>query len=362
MPRNVSDVLMNDANVAAVTALHQDPLFDRFSLIVNGPALFNALVTAIEIDLFAALEDERPPSLERLSARTGVAHARLRVLMLALCASGLVERDADGYHNTDFARRAFAGSGAADWRDILVGWQRIYYPAFAELTAAMRDGTNTALDRYPGQEPTLYQRLEHSPATEAVLHRAMSAFTVQSLPGLLEHARLDEARHLLDLGGGDGTTSLAITERFPHLRVTLFDVPSVAARAAERIGPHPRIDVQAGDLFTDAFPGGADTALFSHVLEVFAGERILSLARKAFDALPPGGRLLVYGFNPTDDETQGLYSSRLAIYLTALATGEGMTYPAADYERWLCEAGFTEVDTVRDLPYEHGLTVGRKPS
>jgi transposase InsO family protein len=50
------------------------------------------------------------------------------------------------------------------------------------------------------------------------------------------------------------------------------------------------------------------------------------------------------------------------VYLTALATGRGMTYPARDYEQWLSEVGFEDVHTIENLPYEHGLTIGRRPT
>jgi hypothetical protein len=100
--------------------------------------------------------------------------------------------------------------------------------------------------------------------------------------------------------------------------------------------------------------------LFSHVLEVFSVDRVGRLLAKAVDALPAGGKVLVYGFNASDDESRGIFSARLSLYLNVLATGEGMAYPAGDYERWLRRLGCTNVRTVRGLPFEHGLTVGTK--
>lgn len=338
----------------------EDPLFERFSLIVNAPALFNAIVTGIELGVFDELE--RAPGAQRsaLEATTGVGIGKLRALMLALCATGLVERCGPGYANSSLAQTILIGDGPSSWCDILVGWQRIYYPAFGQLTEALRSGTNSALDAYRGDGDTLYQRLESSPETEQVLHRAMSAFTVQSLPGLLDNARLGEARTLLDIGGGDGTTARALAHANPQLDITLFDLPGVASLAETQSADVDRIQVIKGNVFEDPLPGRFDAALFSHILEVFSEEEIVRLVRKAHDALQPGGRVLVYGFTPPADESDGIYSSRLALYLTALTTGKGMTYPAADYEAWLREAGFTDVHTVADLPYEHSLVVGTR--
>jgi hypothetical protein len=339
-----------------------DPLFERFSLIVNGPALFNALVTGVELDVFGRLDSVPGSALEDLSRHAAVEADKMRVLMLGLCASGLVERRGAGYANSRLATHFLAErTGPDSWRDILVGWQRIYYPAFAELTTALRTGTNTALGVHPGDGTTLYKRLAHTPELEQVLHRSMSAFTMQSMPALLEHAGLGNTRHLLDAGGGDGTTTEALLGVYPQLKISIFDVPTVAGLASSRLARNPRVEVHTGDLFTDPYPQGADALLFSHVLEIFSGDEVLFLARKAFDLLPSGGRLLVYGFNATEYETGGVYSARLALYLTVLASGHGMTYPARDYEGWLRAAGFDGVHTITGLPYEHGLTTGTKP-
>jgi SAM-dependent methyltransferase len=283
------------------------------------------------------------------------------VLLLGLCASGLVERRDGRYADSALARDFLGGTEPDSWRDILIGWQRIYYPAFAHSTEALRAGHNTALRAHPGSEPTLYQRLAHNPELEAVLHRSMAAFTERSLPGLVEDPRVGSVRRLLDVGGGDGTTSRRILERYPDVTTTLFDLPSVAELASANTPAHlaDRFAMVGGDLFADPFPTGADTVLFSHVLEVFAPEQIGHLLGKAYDALPAGGRVLIYGFNAPDEEDGGPYAARLSLYLNVLATGQGMAYPARDYGTWLVKAGFTGVETVPG-PYEHGLTVGTK--
>lgn len=82
--------------------------------------------------------------------------------------------------------------------------------------------------------------------------------------------------------------------------------------------------------------------------------------QKAYDVLPLGGKVLIYGYNVSDDETEGLYSARLSLYLNVLASGEGMAYPAKDWEKWCEKVGFQSVVTYKNLSYEHGLTVGYK--
>jgi SAM-dependent methyltransferase len=335
-------------------------VLERFDLVVNGPALFNAVVAGAELGVFRALSRRPGATAEELRAETGLPAHQLRVLLFALCSTELIHRESGGYANSAVAEDFLATDDEDSWRHVLLGWQRIYYPAFARLTEALRAGTNTALADHPGSEPTLYQRLAHDPETEAVLHASMTAFTLRSLSGLLDHVDLSGTRHVLDVGGGDGTTSRRLAERWPATRFTVFDTPSVTRVAARRTptGLADRVELRHGDLFDDPFPAGVDCVLFSHCLEIFDADRIVALLRKAHEALVPGGRVLIYGFVASDDEQAGIYSARLSLYLNALASGTGMAYPAGDYERWLAGTGFGDVGTVPGLPYEHALTSG----
>ncbi|MFI6684251.1 methyltransferase [Streptomyces sp. NPDC050485] len=338
-----------------------DSVLERFHLLVNAPALFNALATALELDLFTTLSG-RPSSFDDLRTATGLPPHSLRVLLHAVCTTGLLERHEGRYENSRVAEDMLTGDSPDSWRHILIGWREVYYPAFTHLTDALRAGTNTALAAYPGSEPTLYQRLSHRPELETVFHRAMTAFTLRSVDALVDSGQFGSVRRLLDVGGGDGTTSGRLIARHPELTSVIFDIPSVS-RIAERTIARDlagRITVHPGDLFADPFPAGADTVLFSHVLEIFSPEQITTLLVKAHDVLPAGGRVLVYGYNASDDETEGWYSARLSLYLNTLASGQGMAYPSCDYEEWLRRAGYHHVRTLRGFPYEHGLHIGVK--
>ncbi|MFF8950712.1 methyltransferase [Streptomyces sp. NPDC014940] len=336
---------------------------ERFLLIANGPALFNAIVTGLELDVFARLSVPDGATFEELLAHTKVPPHNLRILMLALCSTELIVKQSERYTNSPVAEDLLASDAPDSWRHIMIGWQRIYYPAFAHMTGALRSGTNdAALAQHAGTEASLYQRLAHDPALEEIFHRAMSAFTLRTMNSLTGNKEFSRVRHLLDVGGGGGTTAREIAEAHPGMRVTIFDLPSVVTRALDAIPASlkERIRAQGGDLFADDFPGDADAILFSHVLEVFDPNRIIHLLSKAYKALPDGGKVLIYGFNAQTDEQGGVSAARLSLYLNILASGQGMAYPSADYEEWLRQAGFEEVETYGQLPYEHGLHMATK--
>ncbi|GAA4240029.1 class I SAM-dependent methyltransferase [Actinomadura meridiana] len=336
-----------------------DQSYQQFHFLMNAPALFNAAATATELGVFEFLHQHPRSLFEEVREHTRIPAHQLRVLLQAVCAAGLLTRTDGRYSNAPVADDLLSTDAEDSWSHILLGWKEVYYPAFVHMTTALRTGTNTALATYPGDEPTLYQRLSRDPELEAVFHRAMSAFTLRSLDALAERPEFGGVRRLLDVGGGDGTTSLRLVARHPELTATIFDIPSVSKLADDKIATFSdRVDLRPGNIFTDDFPVGSDAVLFSHVLEIFAAEQILALLKKAYDALPPGGRVFIYGYNVSDDETSGVYSARLGLYFNVLASGQGMAYPATDYEEWLRQVGFTAVETVRDMPYEHGLTMG----
>jgi SAM-dependent methyltransferase len=340
-----------------------DRVREKFDLVVNGPALFNAVVAGIELGVFDFLAKEPNSTFEEVQENTGVPAHQLRVLLFSLCTVELIARDGGRYTNAAFTDENLVGDREDGWGHILAGWQHLYYPAFPHLTEALRTGTNTALAAYPGTEGTLYQRLGNRPDLQRLLHRSMTAFTLRSLGGLLENLDLNGVTHVLDVGGGDGTTASRLAAVNPGVRFTVFDTPSVTEIGEDGIPAdlRDRVTAVGGDIFTDPVPHGVDCVLFSHCLEVFSGDQIDTLLRKAFDALAPGGKVAVYGFNAADDEQRGVYGARLSLYLNVLATGQGMSYPASDYEHWLARSGLTGVGTVGDLPYEHGLTTGTKP-
>ncbi|MEK8174882.1 methyltransferase dimerization domain-containing protein [Streptomyces sp. M19] len=69
-----------------------DPVYQRFHFLVNAPALFNAVATAVELNIFAFLARSPGAGFEQIRAETGVPAHQLRVLLQAVCATGLLER------------------------------------------------------------------------------------------------------------------------------------------------------------------------------------------------------------------------------------------------------------------------------
>ncbi|HEX4832642.1 MAG TPA: methyltransferase [Trebonia sp.] len=347
------------------TATDTMPGFDRLALIASGPAFFSAVVAGLELDIFRLLSQRPGATCDELAQAVAAPRHQLRVLMLTLCATGLVRRSDGRYWNAEVAEAYLAPDGPDSWRHVFLSRQVTDYPGFPRTTEAIRTGTNAGLDAHDGDGATLYERLAADAGMQSTLHASVRAFTLRTLPALLGRPELGAVRSLLDVGGGTGTVAEAIATRFPGTAVTVFDLPSMAgeiAARADRAQAGGRLRLHPGDLFADPFPAGIDGVLFCHVLEICSPAQVRALLAKAYDAVPAGGTALIYSFTAPDDENDGVLAAQLSLYLNVLATGTGMAYPAREYAGWLSEAGWQQVQVHAGLPYEHSLIVATKPA
>jgi hypothetical protein len=341
------------------TVPSNDPDLERFLLLLNGPAIFQAMATACDLDVWAAMASDSI-TLEELASATGLKEDRVRVITLALSAAGLVVHEGRAYRLSGLARRLFDETDPANWRQTILGIREFQYPAYAHLTDSLREEAPIALDRqYPGSGRTLYDRLTHYPASDVAYQQFMAPWAELFARELFILPDFADRRHLLDVGGGTGTAARAFLRHWPAATATVVDKASVVDEIqADDSG---RLRAEAIDFLEDELVADVDSVLFFHVLEPWGEDVARKLLSRAFSVLPSGGRVYLYGMTSRLDGTGGPLSARLAIHLATLATGTGFAHPVEDYTRWLLAEGFRSVAELHDLPYEHGLAVGEKP-
>jgi cyclopropane fatty-acyl-phospholipid synthase-like methyltransferase len=167
----------------------------------------------------------------------------------------------------------------------------------------------------------------------------------------------------MDVGGGNATNAIAFARKYPHLKVTVFDSPSICRIAEENIanaGLQDRIDTHPGDLFTTPYPQGVEAILYAHMFTIWSPDKNRQILKKTFDALPEGGSVLIFNMMGNDDDTGPVSTALGSPYFLAIATGEGMLYAWSDYEAWIKDTGFSDSKRVDGLPLDHGIFVGIK--
>ncbi len=341
----------------------QAPLdFEGLALIAGGHSAFQLFWAAVELGVFAVLS--RNPGLNRaqLGSALSLEPQPTRILMTGLTALRLVIKDGDTFQNAAIVDQLFVPGKPESMVEVL-GWQHhIVYPAMVDFCESLQRNTNVGLRHFRGSERHLYGRLAHEPKLEFIFQNAMSALSRANNPLLLEHWDVSRMKHVVDAGGGDATNAIALAKANPHLRVTVFDAPSVCEIANKKIAEaelHGRVTTHAGDLFVDAFPSDADCILFCHLLTIWSRAKNVSLLRRAHQALAPNGTVAIFNMMAWDNDEGPMTAALGSPYFLAIATGEGMLYAWAEYEQMLNEAGFQKTQRT-PLLRDHGLLVGTK--
>jgi hypothetical protein len=129
----------------------------------------------------------------------------------------------------------------------------------------------------------------------------------------------------------------------PHLIGEGFDLPMVRPFFEEYVasfGNQGRLRFHPGDFFKDSLPG-ADVLVMGMILHDWNLDEKRTLLKKAYDALPNGGSLIVYE-HLIDDERRKNLAGLLMSLMMLIETQEGFDYTGADCCGWMREVGFTE--------------------
>ncbi|MEU7846049.1 methyltransferase [Micromonospora parva] len=316
------------------------------SAILFGHAAFEYLNAACELGLFELLHDTGELTKPEIAAKLGLEERAGDILMLGCTALGLTVKTAEKYTN---AAPITALIDDGDWqrfKDTVAFEQYIVYDGQRELTESLRRNTNVGLARFPGTGRNLYHRLGEDSRLEGVFYRYMRSWSELANQCLVEALDLTNASQLLDCGGGDAVNAIALASANPHVRITIFEMPHAAEIAKRRIAERnlsDRVLVTTGDMFEDAFPAGNDVILFAHQFVIWTLEENTTLLRKAYEALPPGGRVVIFNSMSNDSGDGPLVAALDSVYFATLPEEGGMIYSWSQHEQCLADAGFRNV-------------------
>jgi ubiquinone/menaquinone biosynthesis C-methylase UbiE len=331
------------------------PATDRraLSAVAYGFIASKALFAALELDVFTVLAAGRRTP-EKLAACTGIPEHRMRTLLHALAALGLVVPGDGGYANAPASARYLVRGGEqqlGEYFRLQVGRQ--IYPALVHLDAGLA-GTGGAFDTLAG--------LLADPDEARTFTDAQHAGSLAAARVLAARLDLAGARSLLDVGGGSGAFSIALCAANPRLRATVLDLPAVLAVAErERVtaGLTDRITLLPGDATATDWPGGQDVVLMSYLLSALDDEQIDLVLARAAATLDPGGLLVVHDFALDDDGAGPQFAALWFLQYLAYNPGS-VSFSAADLGRRLALHGFTDPSAEVLIPEITKVVLSRK--
>lgn len=329
-----------------------EALFD----LVAGFVHSQILLALVELEVLEALLP-RDLSAEALAERAGVAPERMEALARAGVALGLMERTRAGY---GLSRKGAAVLGAPGLAD-MIRHHKVLYRDLADPAAFLREETETELARF---WPYVFGAEGATDAEDAARYSdLMTRSQAMVAEETLRAVSLKGVERLMDVGGGTGAFLIAAGKVQPSLRMILFDLPAVVAGAPPRLeaaGLAHRTTVVPGSFRDDPLPRGADAISLVRVLYDHADGTVAELLEDVFDALPPGGRLIVSEPMSGGERPERAGDAYFAFYTMAMRTGRARS--AAEIVDLATAAGFEEARGVPTRrPFVTSVVTARKP-
>ena len=313
--------------------------------VLFGHAAFQHLNAACALGLHELLDEAPGLSAEMIAERLGLSDRSVGILLLGTTSLGLTRLTAGRYANAAVIDDLFRAGSWPLLRDLVEFEARIAYLSHSNYVESLRSDTNAGLRWFPGSEPDLYRRLAHSPELLDVFFRCMNSWSRVANTILTRSDWFEGCHHVLDIGGGDGVNALALARAFPTLTFTLLDLDAavaIARRSADDAGLGARVQTVAGDIFNADYPDDCDCVLLANQIVIWSPAENARLIGRAFDALPPGGRLVIFNEFVNDTLDGPLYAALDNVYFATLPTRASRLYPARDCVEWTRAAGFRQ--------------------
>ena len=285
----------------------------------------------------------------------------VRTVLSMLASLGLLVQRDGRYGITETTRHYLLSGSPYDWGGLMSVWSE-RLPYHEQLVALLRgEPASPPGAGSDGRKPSdawaegkvgaqMAQRIAHF----------MHAHSATAAVGAARTGDWQGVRRLLDVGGGSGVFANAIAERHPHIHCTVMDLTAMCDAAQEYINASAakgRVDTIAVDMFRQPWPRGYDALFFSNVFHDWSSATCLDLARKAYDVLPGGGRIVLHEIL-LDDHGDGPRTAAAFSLLMLLGTeGQQFTFPAL--RDILQDAGFTNVTATTTHSY-YSLVQGFK--
>ena len=283
------------------------------------------LGAAVREGLLEAVAARTLPA-ETVAGELGMEARAVYVVLSALAELGILVEEPEGFrlleeHGGPLLDRdhpEFAGQSVVHRFELIRSWGRI-----PEILRTGRPVEDRTLPGFGGTETFIAaMRRGARPGAGAVADAVL--------------ARLPEGASILDVGGGPGTNAEAFAAG--GARVTVFDRPEVIGLMRETLEA-AGIETAAGDM-NEGLPGGPfDAVYFGNTSHMYGPEENRALFARMRRSLAPGGLLVVREFVRGLGEDAALFAANMLVL-----TPRGGTYTAEEYERWLLEAGYGDVE------------------
>jgi SAM-dependent methyltransferase len=324
---------------------------DALVEVLRGHQPACVLAAAVDFDVFGHLAVE-PRTAAQMADLCGADRRGMTALLNALVALELLEKRDEQFAAPPDVTALF---NHAERPGLLatLRHQANCLRRWAQLSAVVQSGR--PVPRSPS--------VRGAEADQAAFIEAMHWHSAPLADRLVTVLRPLSFKHLLDVGGATGTWTAALLRAVPEAVGTLFDLPAAMPLARQRIveeGLAERVQLVAGDFYTDDLPGGVDFAWLGAIVHQNSRSQNRALFRKVYAALVPGGQVVLRDVVMDASHTQPPAGALFAINML-VATEGGGTFSFEELCADIEACGFRDPELLRHGQFMDSLVRATKP-
>ena len=309
--------------------------------LAGGHVEARLIQTAVELAIFDALQNSAA-TVEAVAGQLKLEPKATELLLNALASLELLHKRAEYFSLTEAAAKYLLKS-SPQYVGAMIRFESSLWTCWEKLPEAIRSGQ-------PVRPPNMYQG---DPTETEIFINAMDSLVNARGDAAVTANAIDWSgiAELLDVGSGPATYPIALCQRFPKLRATIFDLPGTLAiteRYVREAGMAERIRLIAGDYRKEPIPGSYDVIFLSNIIHGESFENNRSLIRKLVSNLKPGGQIVIKDHILDDSRTTPPIGAIFSL-LMLLTTESGRCYSFNEIKSWMEQAGLSQVRQI-DLP------------
>jgi O-methyltransferase domain/Dimerisation domain len=309
-----------------------------------GYWLSQAIYVAAKLGI-ADLLTEDPKSSVELAAVTGVDAASLFRVLRALAGVGVFSHIGNDYFALAPLGEGLRTGISGSLRAMLITIGEIHYQACGNLLQSVRTGS-PAFNHVFGMG--LFDYLRQNEGDAGAFDDGMSNLAAMLSYAVLCAYDFSGIRHIMDIGGGQGTFLRNVLKINPHLRGTVFEMSSTVDQATRRLRSSvycERLSFVPGDFFVSV-PEGADAYLLCGVIHDWDDARAITILKNCRKAMAESGRLLLVEM-VVPEHGANCFSKLLDLNMLVMTGGRERTH--AEFRRLLNAAGYRLTKVVPTL-------------
>jgi hypothetical protein len=305
--------------------------------LIGAPFLSQAVYCATKLGIPDLLADG-PKSTEYLAVATSAHEHALYRILRALAMTGIF---------TETTPRTFANTPASDllredhpesarymtlWMNEPEHWK-----VYGAMIHSVMTG-ETAWEKVHG-EPAFQTLYESNRELGDIFNKAMTSFSHQTIPAILEAYDFSGAGTVADIAGGYGHLLAAVLKENPGVKGILFELPYVlegAPAMMEEYGVTDRVEYVSGD-FTEAIPVTADIYFMKHIIHDWYDDKNAKILGNIRANAPDNAKVLIIDTIIPEGNTEHFGK---IMDLEMLVSPGGMERTPAEFESLLARAGF----------------------